>query len=308
MYFPITNKSPHSFHNKIVSFPRNDTSENPVYFSDAHTGQCVQTFLSPSKYISNCAIATTNIFVVIACEREVHLWDTLSGNLEKKFIGHNDYVSDCCIYAQDTRVVSTSADCTARVWNVENGQCLTVLCRHTSGIVRCVTFDSMIVTSGADKTLRVWNGNTMECIHIIKDDANNIHLTSDYLGYLSRVTPTEYELKIWNTNTWECEHTLDNKYLKFCSLTFLSADYYVLVDFTLSTDTVQIWNVTTGTIVFSRDFEIHKHLQFAAMTADKQFVIIVFLDSGYGMLSTGEYGEFIPVVEVYSVDTGELIQ
>jgi len=137
-----------------LRFPA-DAHDNPIYFSDAYTGECVQTFRSPSDKIYDCAIATTNMFVVIACDKEVHLWDTLSGNLEKKFIGHGRNVTACRIYAQNTRVVSTSADFTARVWDVETGQCLAVLCGHTDRISSCVAFASMIVTSGCDNTLRV---------------------------------------------------------------------------------------------------------------------------------------------------------
>lgn len=59
-----------------------------------------------------------------------------------------------------TRVVSSSWDFTARIWDVESGECVVVLRGHEAAVWAAYALpDSRIVTVGGDKTTRVWNGD-----------------------------------------------------------------------------------------------------------------------------------------------------
>jgi WD40 repeat protein len=67
------------------------------------------------------------------------------------------------------RLVTGSADGTARVWNVTTGECERVLSGHTGGAVHTVDFDPVsshrrIVSGGNDRSARVWQGNAQQLL------------------------------------------------------------------------------------------------------------------------------------------------
>lgn len=58
------------------------------------------------------------------------------------------------------RVVSSSWDMTARVWDLSSGECLTVLRGHEAAVWASLPLgDGRIVTVGADKTGRIWSAD-----------------------------------------------------------------------------------------------------------------------------------------------------
>jgi predicted oxidoreductase (fatty acid repression mutant protein) len=72
--------------------------------------------------------------------------------------GHADRVLAAAFSPDGTRVVTASADRTARVWDAATGAVIAVLAGHTDG-VNAAAFSSegsRIVTASADRTARIW--------------------------------------------------------------------------------------------------------------------------------------------------------
>lgn len=75
--------------------------------------------------------------------------------------GHEQNVCHVAVAGEGSgRVVSSSWDKTARVWDVASGECLTVLRGHEAAVWASLPLeDGRIVTVGADKTGRIWSAD-----------------------------------------------------------------------------------------------------------------------------------------------------
>jgi dynein assembly factor with WDR repeat domains 1 len=60
-------------------------------------------------------------------DKTCKLWDVGSGTCIETFKGHTDEVLDACFNSTGNKLVTASADGTARVYNVFTGACTAVL-------------------------------------------------------------------------------------------------------------------------------------------------------------------------------------
>lgn len=71
-------------------------------------------------------------------------------------------------------LITGSYDRTARVWNLETGECVKVLSGHTRAI-RALQFDGMMLVTGSmDRTLRIWNWRTGDCVRVLEGHTDGI--------------------------------------------------------------------------------------------------------------------------------------
>ena len=80
-------------------------------------------------------------------------------------IRHGSLISFAAFSPDDTRLVTTSEDCTARLWDVTTGNLLVPPLKQL-GSVRCAAFSpdsrSYVITASTDNTARVWDAATGE--------------------------------------------------------------------------------------------------------------------------------------------------
>ena len=90
--------------------------------------------------------------------------------------GHTGTVKAVSLTPDGRLAVSGSHDKTLRVWDVETGQCLSILEGHTSGVYAVsLTPDGRRAVSGSgDKTLRVWNVESGQCLVMISAPITSI--------------------------------------------------------------------------------------------------------------------------------------
>jgi len=89
----------------------------------------------------------------------IRLYEFASGKLVKVLRGHKQVVFALAFSADGKRLISGSADKTARIWDVDSGQLLAALKGHSAKI-NAVAFNkngTRIVTAGDDETLRLWD-------------------------------------------------------------------------------------------------------------------------------------------------------
>jgi len=77
-------------------------------------------------------------------------------------------------YARPPTVVTGSQDKTARVWDLETGQCKAVCTGHR-GVILCIEASANHVYTGSvDTTVRVWDAKTGACVGILRDSKHHV--------------------------------------------------------------------------------------------------------------------------------------
>lgn len=90
------------------------------------------------------------------------MWDAATGTVVAVLVGHTDGVNAAVFSSEGSRIVTASADNTARVWNARTGALDTVLAGHTDRVLGAAFSrdNSRIVTASADNTARIWDAAT----------------------------------------------------------------------------------------------------------------------------------------------------
>jgi len=92
-----------------------------------------------------------------SCFYGAHVWDAASG--EKLFtVQHDSWMNGFALSSDNTRLLTWSADGSARLWDVSNGDMVAEL-RHTGEVTKAWwnADDSRILTISQDNTAKVWN-------------------------------------------------------------------------------------------------------------------------------------------------------
>lgn len=138
-------------------------------------------------------VVTAKLVITASADRLVKVLDK---ELLCRFTlyGHEKEVTALDI-AGDTDLVSGSADCTARVWDVTHGVCRYTLKGHTDAVL-CVKINAVhVVTNAEDDTIRVWLLKTGACTRVLQNCG-----PMDMLLHPSSVlvTASEGALSVWD--------------------------------------------------------------------------------------------------------------
>ena len=86
---------------------------------------------------------------------KLKLWDCTRKKCVSELVGHRAAIY-ACKWAGPDCVVSASADCTVRAWDVHSGQSLT-LAGHTSAVTHIHCDSEQILSASKDATMRLWS-------------------------------------------------------------------------------------------------------------------------------------------------------
>ncbi len=106
----------------------------------------------------------------------------------------------------DTTLVTASNDRTAKIWNVNTGNCQHTLQGHTEN-VRSASFSpdgTILVTASNDRTAKIWNVHTGNCQHTLQGHTENVRSASFSPDGTIIVTASEDRTaKIWDVLDWQ---------------------------------------------------------------------------------------------------------
>jgi WD40 repeat protein len=108
--------------------------------------------------VTAAAFSPSGAFLVTAGRRNGYVWNTQTWHLEHLLVGHDAALTDV-VFALDGRVVTTSVDSSARVWNPATGELIFVLAaQHQQKILAAAVSPdgTKIATASADRTARIW--------------------------------------------------------------------------------------------------------------------------------------------------------
>ena len=113
-------------------------------------------------YVHSVAVSPDNATIATGgSDRQgwVRLWEAKTGKpIERKFAGHSDTVLSVAFSPDGKKLLTSSYDKTARVWNVKTGELLTTLRGHTWWVWQAAFSNDgkQIVTVSQDGTALVW--------------------------------------------------------------------------------------------------------------------------------------------------------
>jgi dynein assembly factor with WDR repeat domains 1 len=253
---------------------------------NANTGELIETFVGHSQEVVSVACAvldTTDDSLIIATgsmDGTARLW-VVSKNEQIVLEGHTGEIVSVVFSYDGKKLLTSSFDMTARIWDVQRAAettslmkelrmgdskdaCLAVLAGHVGELsVGLFSFDSRFCLTGStDRTVRLWSAETGVCVEIFKghsDEVVDVAMTTD--ARLIASASADGTAKIWDVKTAKLVATLVGHSADISRLVFAPNGKQLL---TGSGDkTLKIWDVQTG--VCLQTLEGHQDEIFSCM-------------------------------------------
>lgn len=126
---------------------------------------------------------------------------------------HEKDINHLCISPNDTVVVSSSQDKTAKIWSCVDLSLKGTLKGHKRGIMQsCFSpANKSIATASGDRTLKIWSLVDYTCLNTLQGHSGSVLQVSYLNDYGLQVASSGSDglLKIWTLKTSECESTFD---------------------------------------------------------------------------------------------------
>ena len=231
---------------------------------DTRTGQVIHRMFPPkssSQLDSDSDDDCEMTFAVFsACGKLVatgagsctQLWDAF-GNLKHTLHGHSGTVRHAVFSADSQYLLTASADSTARVWDCSNGRCLRVLSGHQRALTLCAFSPTgmQAITAAHDGTLKLWD--------LADEIADGSHA--------------------------ECSLTLEADGGVVSSACFSPEGSRLLM--ACGSDTVRLFNVTTGQLQLSFDGFHDDWVRHASFSPDGLIIATTSYDGAVGIWHLG---------------------
>ncbi|MCZ6689788.1 MAG: protein kinase [Planctomycetota bacterium] len=174
-------------------------------------------------------------------------WATVSSPLRKVLRGHESDTFAACFSTDGRRVVTASADGTARVWDAVTGQEISVLRGHGGNVVAASFCDDgqQVVTASSDKTARVWNAESGIQLAVLRGHEEAVQQASFSLDGRHIVTGSlDRTARLWHAESG-AEIAVLRGHEGWIWTASFSLDSQRIV--TASNDrTARLWDVVTG--------------------------------------------------------------
>ena len=195
------------------------------------------------EVLTNPEFAGTRTPAAISVFQEIRAADAALAVLS----GHGDVVQSAAYSPDGTRIVTASADTTARIWDARTGAQLAVLSGHGNR-VQFAAFSpdgTRIVTASADKTARIWDARTGVQLAVLFGHGDMVY-SAAYSPDGTRIVTASADTtaRIWDARTGAQLAVLSGHGNRVYSAAY-SPDGTRIV--TASADkTVRIWDARTG--------------------------------------------------------------
>ena len=129
-------------------------------------------------YSCCCSFSPNGRLILVGCGNNPMLHDSTTFQLQHTLTGHSNIVQSCSFAPDGATILSSSWDCTMKLWSTTTGQHLRTLAGH-SGCVRSCSFSPSgrdIYSASDDGTLMMWTTTTGQLDGIINKDSNVTYL------------------------------------------------------------------------------------------------------------------------------------
>lgn len=200
--------------------------------------------------IFSLAFSPNGILAMGDSNGEVRLYQVADGQQQiqsiASLVGHTNWVVSLAFSYDGSILVSSSTDCTVKLWDVNTGECLQTLQGHSNGVFSVAfTPDARIIASGSDDcSIRLWSVSTGECLKILPGTswAKSIAFSPDAKTLVSG--GNDNTIKLWDVSNGQVVKTFQGHHDGIKAIAFSPCGKIVASG---SHDrTIKLWNVSTG--------------------------------------------------------------
>ena len=162
------------------------------------------------------------------------------------FEGHNAWVVTVAYSPDGKTLASGSCDCTAKLWNVNTGECLHSLAEHEHEVWSVVfSPDGQTVATGCDDTqVRLWDVSTGRCLRVFSGHKNLVtSVVFSHNGKKLFSGSHDRTIKLWDLKTGKSKSFLGHE--KGVRSLSLSPDGQTLAS-SGNDGTIRLWDLQTG--------------------------------------------------------------
>ncbi len=138
------------------------TTDGVMKVWDVATGRLLRTIANGTQIVGGDLEigAASHLVVVCGADSVAKIWNLDTGVLEHAFAGHTDMVWTCALSPDRRRLITTSNDGTAKIWDVESGRIVQTFTH--GGVVTGgrLSPDGQTLITGGFGGLRVWDVTT----------------------------------------------------------------------------------------------------------------------------------------------------
>jgi WD40 repeat protein len=217
---------------------------------DLETGkspwESMGTLVKPDESISGVAFSPDGRLLAEAIENRVLFWEVDEAGyvLAREIVGHSAPVKSLAFSPDGRRLLTTSADMTAKVWDVNTGDWLITLSGHTGIVAKGIYSPDGIwlVTAGYDRTIRFWDSQTGALMKVILEYTTPVSkLAYSPNGQILASSGVRERIILWDGLTWVPLLIMKEPGKDDSPLAF-SPDNKIFAS-TSSTNTLWVWGV-----------------------------------------------------------------
>ncbi len=188
-----------------------------------HFGRIYALALSPDEKWLAVAADNRPICDDITCQH-IRIYSAATGELYRSWTGgHSGAVLSLTFSSDGTRLLSSSIDDTAVLWNFESGTPLKTFSGHGNSIYRAVftTDGQRIVTGSEDRTLRLWNAQDGRVVaEMTGHKSGAFRVSVSPLGDIIASSDHDGEIRLWDQQSGAFIKSLVTMANRIGSLTF----------------------------------------------------------------------------------------
>ncbi len=163
------------------------------------------------------------------------------------FYGHTSFVYQTSWSHDDSKILTASADNTARIWNTTTGEELVRLEHHTGTVYQAIWShdDGKILTASTDHTARIWDAATGQELIRLEGHADTVsQATWSYDEHKVLTASRDGTARIWDAATSQELVRLEGHTDAVSQATWSHSEQKVLT--TGADNTARIWDAVTG--------------------------------------------------------------